>query len=246
VSAAADAGAAIRPQPTGARPRLETDSNGSAHAPPPPAAAPPSAPNLPPPFQAAPAPVAPEPVGNTPEAAALLIVAAHNIAGCALLAIKAQPAPVLEAWIAEPRELDAAAPALARTLDSIGIHIGDGGEGLIGKVVDGVMCLGAIGGMELRHVNEVRKAQERVARAQLAAETAPPAAQAGQPTPPPPPPPAVRPTVVQGGRAPAPAPPPTESEVATGFHFPPDLAAFVNAQPEHGAAGAFMEETKPT
>jgi len=104
-----------------------------------------------------------------PDEAALFVTGTHNLGGSVVLM---REPPALRAWIADPAELDTAAPALARLLDRTPLSPAAGGAA--GLLVDLVMSANAIIDLEARHIDAVRAARRRVARAIEREDAAPP------------------------------------------------------------------------
>jgi hypothetical protein len=213
----------IAPQPTTGKPRLEEKPEGAA-----------AAQASPPPSQLAgdagtPAEaVAPAPAGWTPEQAALATTGLHNGVGVVLYKHPEQR----KAHLADPRELDDAAPSLARVYDKL-LPFLQPGAGPLGLIGDLLISGQAVVQMEVRHFEEVRKATARIERelergaAHPRPAAAPPAASNGHT-----PPPAAAPPVTHWPAA-------EEPDVVIagedeGFRFDGDLSAFLHAQPDRG------------
>jgi hypothetical protein len=149
------------------KPRLEVLEGNPAQAPG--AKGAPAVEPLPPPSQTA-APPFSEPTAPqqevrrlwSPEEAALLFTGAHNAAWTPYHLLRKEQA-LVEARAAEPKELDAAAPALGRLLDRQPL-VQPGGEGPLGIFGDLLVATQALVTLELRHQELVEQARRRLAR----------------------------------------------------------------------------------
>jgi hypothetical protein len=149
------------------RPKLEAIDGGLGPGGPAAAPAGPPQPLPPPPAAAAPIfgpEVQPEPVRRpwTPEEAALAATGAHNVAwtGAFFLRKELTQRELLEKAYADPKELDAAAPSIARILDHSPLE--PGGAGTLGLLGDVLVTAQAFVSLEVRHATLVEEARRRL------------------------------------------------------------------------------------
>jgi hypothetical protein len=212
----------IAVQKTRGKPKLEVvDGSGSG-----PAAAPGAPPVAPKPLP--PPPAAAEPIFGpegtpevprrpwTPDEAALAAAGAHNVGWTGAFFVRKEltQREMLEAAYADPKELDAAAPSIARVLDKTPLE--PGGSGTLGLLGDILVTAQAVLGLEVRHASRVEEARQRLKK--QGQQTGP---RAGAPSPPP-----------DRPRPPAPPGPPLEDDAGAmddaAFSFSPDQLSLLN------------------
>ena len=160
------------------KPKLELlEGAGGAAAP----GAPPGTPTTPQPLPPPPAAAAPVfgPEGApqearrpwTPEEAALAATGAHNVGWTGAFFVRKEitQRELLERAYADPKELDAAAPSIARILDRTPFE--PGGSGTLGIIGDVLVTAQAVISLEVRHATLVEEARKRLK--EKGAETGP-------------------------------------------------------------------------
>jgi hypothetical protein len=97
-----------------------------------------------------------------PEEAALAATGAHNVAwtGAFFMRKELTQRELLEKAYADPKELDAAAPSIARLLDHTPLE--PGGEGTLGLLGDVLVTAQAFISLEVRHATLVEEARKRL------------------------------------------------------------------------------------
>jgi len=208
----------IAVQKTRGKPKLEVLEGATPAAP----GAPPVAPKpLPPPPAAAEPVFGPEGTPEvprrpwTPDEAALAATGSHNVgwSGAFFVRKELTKRELLEAAYADPKELDAAAPSIARVLDKTPLE--PGGAGTLGLIGDILVTAQAVLGLEVRHATRVEEARKRLEKLEKqGSETGQRAATPGRPAAP-------------ASRPERPAAPPSEDEGPDAmddgaFRFSPD------------------------
>jgi hypothetical protein len=149
------------------KPKLELPEGAGGATAPGPSPAAPAQPLPPPPAAAAPVfgPEGEPPQTRrpwTPDEAGLAAAGAHNVGWSGALFVRKEltERELLEAAYADPKELDAAAPSIARVLDKTPLQ--PGGSGTLGLLGDLLVTAQAFVQLEVRHASRVEAARKRL------------------------------------------------------------------------------------